>query len=109
MEGRARTEDGSAAHMGGVEGERQERVEREEAYHEDDERHQPHLSGNPSEGRERVGERRKRERGGFSCPRSWLRGRGEWGRLGAHGERVVRAQGQGRARATSPLIDLATF
>jgi hypothetical protein len=75
-EGRARAEDGSAARMGGVEGERQER---EEAYHEDDERQQPHLSGNPSEGRERVGERRKMERGGFSRPRSWVRGRGEWG------------------------------
>jgi hypothetical protein len=41
------------------------------------------LSGDPSEGKERVGERRKRERGGFSSPRSWVRGRGM--RLGAHG------------------------
>jgi hypothetical protein len=53
------------------------------AYHEHDERRQP-LSGDTSEGRGRVGERRKRERCGFSLPRSWVRGRGEWGRLGAH-------------------------
>jgi hypothetical protein len=35
-----------------------------------------------NEGRERVGERRKRERGCFSLPRSWVRGRGEWRRFG---------------------------
>jgi hypothetical protein len=84
-------------------------VEREEAYHEDDERQQPHLSGNPSEGRERVVERRKRERGGFSRPRSWVRGRGEWGDWVCTGRGVVRVQGQSRARATSSLIDLVTF
>jgi hypothetical protein len=58
------------------------REEKEEAYHEHDKRQQPQLSGDPSEGRERELERRKRERGGLSLPRSWVRGRGEWGRLG---------------------------
>jgi hypothetical protein len=42
-------------------------------------------SSDPSEGRERVGERRKRERGGFSLPGSWVCRRGKWGRLGTHG------------------------
>jgi hypothetical protein len=56
-----------------------------------------------------VEERRKRERGGFSLPRSWVRERGE-------GEAVGRARGEGevgprtlgarpsRIRATSPLL-----
>jgi hypothetical protein len=35
------------------------------AYHEHDERQQPHLSGDPSEGRERVGEE---EEGGVVSP-----------------------------------------
>jgi hypothetical protein len=50
------------------------------AYHEQEERRQP-LSGDLSDGRERVGETRKRERGGSSLPRSWARmggGGGGW-------------------------------
>jgi hypothetical protein len=43
------------------------------------------ISSDPNEGRERVGERRKRERGGFSLPRSWVCGRGKWGGLCTHG------------------------
>jgi hypothetical protein len=58
------------------------------AYHKHDKQRQP-LSGDQSEGRERVGYRRKRERGGFSLPRSWVRGRGE-------GEAVGRPGGGGR-------------
>jgi hypothetical protein len=42
-------------------------------------------------GGERVGERRKRERGGFSLPRSWVREKGEWG--------VGRARGKGQMDA----------
>jgi hypothetical protein len=65
------------------------------AYHEHDEQRQP-LPGDPSDGRERVGEWRKRERGGFSLslPRPWVRKRGEgevvgraWGGEGAAGPR----------------------
>jgi hypothetical protein len=81
-----------------VQGRGEEREGREEAYHENDERHQPQLSGDPSEGRERVGERRKRERGGFSLPRSWVCGRGEHGRLGrARGEGAVGLRARGWA------------
>jgi hypothetical protein len=67
-----------------------DREEREGAYHGLDERQQP-LSGDPSEGRERVGERRKRERGSFSLPSSWVHGKGEVGVL-------VRMEGRGRLR-----------
>jgi hypothetical protein len=57
-------------------------------------------------------------RGGFSLPRSWVRGRGEWGWFGrawgegqlgrALGARLGHTEGQGTG-ATSPLIDLVTF
>jgi hypothetical protein len=48
-----------------------------------------------------VGERRKRERGGISLPKSWVRGRGKWGRFGrAWGEgRLDRALGVGLGHA----------
>jgi hypothetical protein len=60
----------------------------------------------------RVGrewERRKRERGGFSFPRSWVRMRGRGGRLGAHGggggwAALCQGWGLGRAGVASPLL-----